>query len=185
MQVTYKALTLCICLLLAYGCAKKDTAFLISKGAIGPLNNTHNASQLDSIFVTDSVVTRSAEKDIVYVGGDSFLIYEKGGKHLFTATPSSKDSLKLIETIRIIDTRYKTDKGLGLGSTFKDLRDNYTISGIQNSINSVVVFVNEIDAFITIDKEQLPGNIRYNSNIQIEAVQIPDTATFKYFMLGW
>jgi len=121
----------------------------------------------------------------VYVGGDSFLIYEKGGKHLFSATPSSKDTLKLIETIRIIDPRYKTDKGLGIESTFKDLRDNYTISSIQNGINSVVVFVNEIDAFITIDKGELPANLRYDNNIKIEKVQIPDTAKFKYFMLGW
>ncbi|NER16138.1 hypothetical protein GWK10_02895 [Spongiivirga citrea] len=174
-----------MCLLLACGCAKKDTTFLISKGAIGALKNTNNASQLDSIFAADSVVKRSSKEDIVYTGGDSFLIYEKGGKHLFTATPSSKDTLKLIETIRIIDSRYKTDKGLGLESTFKDIRDNYTISGIQNSINSVVVFVNEIDAFITIDKKELPANLRYDSNIKIEAVQIPDTAKFKYFMLGW
>jgi len=185
MQLKYKAFTLCMCALLTFSCAKKDNSFLISKGAIGPLKNTNNASQLDSIFAADSVVTRSSKQDIVYVGGDSFLIYEKGGKHLFSATPSSKDTLKLIETIRIIDPRYKTDKGLGIESTFKDLRDNYTISSIQNGINSVVVFVNEIDAFITIDKGELPANLRYDNNIKIEKVQIPDTAKFKYFMLGW
>lgn len=185
MQSLVKAFTLCTIIFAITSCAKNDSRFLIAKGKIGDLTNLNYASQLDSLFSADSVVTRSSKDDIVYVGGDSFLIYEKGGSHLFTATPASKDSLKPIETIRVIDPRFKTEKGLGVESTFKDIRDNYTISSIQNSINSVVVFVNEIDAFITIDKKELPANLRYDSSIKIEEVQIPDTAKFKYFMLGW
>jgi len=49
----------------------------------------------------------------------------------------------------------------------------------------VVVFLKDSDIYITIDKQQLPENLRYDPNLSIKATQIPDNATFKYFMIGW
>ena len=83
------------------------------------------------------------------------------------------------------DSRYKTNKGLSVESTFKDLKKNYEISGIQTSIDAVVIFLKDSDVFVTIDKKELPENLRYNPNLTIEASQIPKKATFKYFMIAW
>jgi len=49
----------------------------------------------------------------------------------------------------------------------------------------VVVFLENSDVFLTIDKKQLSENLRYNPSLEIEASQIPDDAKFKYFMIGW
>ena len=46
-------------------------------------------------------------------------------------------------------------------------------------------YLKDSDVFITIDKKQLPENLRYNPNLTIEASQIPQGATFKYFMIAW
>ena len=65
------------------------------------------------------------------------------------------------------------------------MKKSYEISGVQNAINSVVVFLKNSDIYLTIDKKQLPENIRYNYNAKIEETQIPEEASFKYFMINW
>ena len=59
------------------------------------------------------------------------------------------------------------------------------ITNIQTTISSVVVFLEDSELYITIDKKELPEDLRYNSSLKIESSQIPDKAVFKYFMLGW
>jgi hypothetical protein len=180
-----KILTLvCLALVLSVNCKKeKDNTFLIAQDSIGRLNKTSLARDIEIIFDKDSVV-----KDTVALkfgnGAQKIKIYEKGGKHLLTLSPTS-DSIPSIENIRIEDSRYKTEKGIGLLSVFKDIKDNYSIKKVITSTNNVVVFVKESDVYFTIDKQELPSSLRYASSVNIEAVQIPDKAKIKYFMVGW
>ena len=95
------------------------------------------------------------------------------------------DPNALITNIQVFDERYKTEKGLHLGSTFKDVKANYTIDGVESTINSIVVFLKDSNIYLTISKKELPENLRYDPSATIEATQIPDDATFKYFMIGW
>jgi len=170
---------------LLVGCKKTQNPFAIQKQNIGLLTDSTQVKDLEMIYANDSVVK--------FIGGDEFTgdistidIYEKGGVKLLELTPSQAlDSTAVIENIRIMDDRYKTDKSISLISTFKDISENYTISGIDNLINSIVVSVNEINAAFTIDKEELPANARYDMNLTIEETQIPDTAKIKYFMINW
>ncbi len=166
-------------------CGKETDPFLISKGSIGSINQKTQMRQLDSIFANDSIVKLSQIKDAPETQGE-VEVYEKGGKKLMLLSPEDEtDPNSVISNIQIFDDRYITDKKLGKGSTFGDLKTNYEIVAIENAINSVVIFVKDSDFFITIDKKLLPESIRYNFNAKIEATQIPDDATFKYFMVGW
>jgi len=173
----------CLILLFASCEKEKDTAFLITKNAIGKLDKISLARDIEVIYENDSIVKDST---IVNSSNNSkkLKIFEKGGKHLLTLTPSS-DSIPTIENIRIEDSRFTTEKGVGLGSTFKDIRDNYTIRKIITSMNNVVILLKDSDVYFTISKEQLPSSLRYASSVNIEAVQIPDDAKLKYMMVGW
>ncbi|WP_420604310.1 hypothetical protein [Flagellimonas sp.] len=171
------SLVLGICLFIL-GCGEKDTTFLITENSVGPLLETTLVDDLESVFVQDSLV-----KDSVDPKTGKIKVYEKGGKHLLTFTPGS-DSIPTIGNIRVFDARYKTDKGVSLQSTFQDIQSNYTIKKIATTLNSVVIFPKESNLYFTIDKEELPSNLRYTSS-KIEAVQIPPTAKIKYLMLGW
>jgi len=84
-----------------------------------------------------------------------------------------------------MDSRYRTEKNVSLISTFKDIADNYTISRIDNLISSAVVSVNEINVSFTIDKNDLPANVRFDMDLKIEETHIPDDAKIKYFMINW
>jgi hypothetical protein len=174
-----------VIILLVFACKKEQDPFLISKQNIGLLTDSTQVKAIEAIYINDSIVKR--------VGGDEFTgaindieIYTKSGKQLLALTPSEAlDSTATIKTIKILDSRFITEKGITINSTFKDIEDNYTISSIQNTITNVVIFINEINVFITIDKKVLTGELRFNSDVKIEAISIPDDAKIKYFMIGW
>lgn len=166
-------------------CSTKSDPFLIQQGAVGNLTKEVQMKQIDSLFANDSIVKLSPVRGTLGTQGE-VEIYEKGGSKLLLLSPEDEnDPNSVISNIQIFDDRYKTAKGLHLGSTFKDVKANYTISDIETTINAVVVFLKDSDIFITIYKNQLPENLRYDPNVNIESSQIPDDATFKYFMVGW
>lgn len=171
--------------LLFVQCGKKSDPFLIQKGAVGLLTKDIQMRQIDSLFANDSIVKLSPIKDALGTQGE-VEVYEKGGVKLLLISPEDEnDPNSVISNIQIFDDRYKTNKGLHKGSTFKDVKTNYTISDIETTINAVVVFLQDSDIFITIYKNQLPENLRYDPSVSVEASQIPDDAKFKYFMVGW
>ncbi|OUR91451.1 hypothetical protein A9Q87_10865 [Flavobacteriales bacterium 34_180_T64] len=163
----------------------KIDLFKINKQNIGLLTDTTQVKDLEFIFSKDSIVK--------FIKGDEFTgdvndidIYEKGGKKLLSITPNQAlDSTAVIETVQILDSRFKTDKNISTLSTFKDINAAYKISRIDNLINSIVISVKEINASFTIDKKELPANLRFDMNMKIEKSQIPDSAKIKYFMLHW
>jgi len=166
-------------------CDKKNDSFSIQQGMVGNLSKDIQIRQVDSLFADDSIVKLSRERNALGTQGE-VEIYEKGGTKLLLLSPDDEyNPNSLISNIQVFDNRYKTAKGLHKGSTFKDVKANYTILNIETTINAVVVFIEDSDIFITIDKSQLPENLRYDPSANIEASQIPDDATFKYFMIGW
>ena len=173
--------------LLVVSCAteKKQDPFQIGKQHIGLLTDSTQVKDLKLAFPTDSIV-----KNIM---GDEFTgnvndieIYDTSGKQLLILTPTQAlDSTAVIKSIQIKDSRYKTTNNISTLSTFADIKKNYKISGISTLISSIVISVNEVNASFTIDKKELPANLQYDMNLKIEAVQIPDTAKIKYFMVYW
>lgn len=172
-------------LLICASCRKEQDPFEVSKQHVGLLTDSTQVKDLKLVFPNDSIVKR--------IGGDEFTgnknnieIFDKTGKQLLVLEPSEAlDSTSIIETVQIIDERFKTGKSITTLSTFKDIADNYKISRIDNLINSIVITVKSINASFTIDKEELPSNLRVDMDLQIEAANIPDNAKIKYFFINW
>jgi len=163
----------------------EENPFLITPTQVGPLKKEVKINQLDSIFQNDSIVRQTSGPDD-FRSTDEIKIFGEDGAALMSLEPLQEfDSTSTIGYIRILDARYETKNGLNVNSTFKDIMENYTISRIENTINSAVVFLDEINAYITIDKTQLPSNLRYDTDSKIMASQIPGNAKIKYFMIYW
>lgn len=171
--------------LLVTSCGKDQDPFLIQKRNIGNLTDSTQVKDLKIVFEKDSVVN--------YIGSNEFTrnintvdVYDKDGTALLSMSPAKRaDSTAVFRSVRILDPRYKTEKGISTSSTFKDIQNAYEISKIDNLINSIVVSVNDINAAFTIDKKELPANLRFDRNLSIEASQIPDNAKIKYFFIYW
>lgn len=181
MRTIFIFLSLLVCFV---QCKKeKDNTYLITSNSIGKLNINSLVRDLEVIYNLDSIV-RDTTRLIKGYGAKKIKIFEKGGNHLLTLTPTL-DSIPTIENIRIYDPRFKTEKGINVNSTFKDIKEKYTIGKILTALNNIVVILKNTNIYFTIDKKELPAAIRYNSNITVDEVQIPDTAKIKYMMIGW
>ena len=119
-----------LCLFLS-SCNKEQNPFEIGKQHIGFLTDSTQVKDLKTIYSNDSIVK--------FISGDEFIgsknnisIFEKGGKKLLILTPNQAlDSTSVIESIQIIDPRYKTAKNISTQSTFKELSSAYKISKIS------------------------------------------------------
>ncbi|MBQ4805050.1 hypothetical protein J8L88_19455 [Aquimarina sp. MMG015] len=177
-------LLVCISLLSCQNDKKQDP-FEISYNRIGHLTNTIKVSQLDSIYANDSIVKMSKNDNIMDVA-NTIEIYEKGGAKLLLLEPREENNPESsIESIQVIDPRYKTISGLSANGVFKDIKDNYSITKITNTLSAAVIFVDSIQASITIDKKELSSELKFNTDKKIEASQIPDSATIKHFIINW
>jgi len=171
--------------LLIVGCEKKPNPFSITPQSIGLLTKESKVSELETIYAADSIVK--------HVAGDEFTgntneieIYNKQGKALITLEATEQfDSTATIKSVRIIDTRYTSEKGLSVASTFKDIKENYKVSKISNTLGSVIITIDELNAFVVISKKELPSELQFDTTSVIEESQIPDTAKIKYFWLDW
>ena len=166
-------------------CKEEKNPFLVSNDAVGLLTRGMTIKKIDSVFSRDSIVKLYTQNDELPTQGE-VEIFEKNGTKLLSISPiTNNDPDALISNFQFFDPRYKTDKGLNLNSTFKDIKTNYKISNIETTISTVVLFLEDSDFFINIDKKELPENLRYNPNLEIDITNIPDEAKIKYFMLSW
>ena len=185
--MTTKYFGIIVFLILLTSCQKESqpNPFEIAKNRVGLLTNEIQLNQLDSIFANDSIANRKAGNQFLSKSNE-IEIYEKGGtKLLVLEAKDESDPTSTIENIQVIDSRYKTASGLSSGSTFKNIKDNYTISKINNTLSTAVIFVDSIQAYFTIDKKELPVTFQNSTDAKITVSDIPDTAKIKHFWISW
>ena len=159
--------------------------FQIKKGQVGHLTPKTTIQELDKIFANDSIISNLSEGalgDNLFQDDDEYMIYEKGGKHLLTITPKDQlDSTSTIKSIQIFDKRFKTDTGLSLSSTFLDINANNNINKVESTFSSATLFIDDLNATISIDKQEL--GLKAFSSQQVRKEQIPDLAKMKSFTI--
>ncbi|MGB5509299.1 hypothetical protein [Robiginitalea sp.] len=177
-----KLLFVCCTLFLFAQCSpEKEDPFLIQKDKVGKLMKTHKVSDLEALFQADSLIRDTTRLNM---GGNRKIeVFEKGGAHLLTLTPS-QDTTRTIESVWIRDPRYKTPEGIGLEATYGEIQKTYEIRKVVSSLNNVLVLLKDHPMYFTISREELPGALKY-SGTPVEALQIPDEARVKYLMVGW
>lgn len=171
--------------LLLIACQKQDDPYLITKDSVGLLTKDVQVRELDSVYANDSLVQAVNESEY-FSSSNEIRIYDKSGKQLLLLEPvQAFDSTSTIGYIQVLDPRFETAEGLSTQSSFQEVVENYTISRIENTLSAAVIFIDELNIYITIDKKELPPELRYDTETVIQASQIPDNAKFKYFMIGW
>jgi len=166
-------------------CGKESSPFLIDANKVGPLTRDSQISQLDSIFENDSIARKTSTSGSL-ASSNEIEIFDRDGTPLLILEPVQQfDSTSTIGYIQVLDPRFETAKGLSTESTFGDVVKNYSISRIENTLNSAVIFIDELNLYLTIDKKDLPTDLRYDTDMRIHESQIPDNAKIKYLMISW
>lgn len=159
--------------------------FQIKKGQVGYITKKTTIHDLNEIFKNDSIVVHLSEGALgnnYFQDDDEYMIYEKGGKHLLTVIPKEQlDSSSTIKSVQIFDRRFKTTSGINIGSNFLEVNANNTISKVESTFSSATLFIDDLNATISINKEEL--GLRAFSNQQVSKEQIPDLARINSFIL--
>ncbi|MGY6647449.1 hypothetical protein [Wenyingzhuangia sp. IMCC45574] len=164
-----------------FSCAtKEDTTIALNK--VGVLTNTTTIDKLEQLFVNDSIVSRLTEGEFgsnsIYVhDDDTHLVYKKGGELLLSISPVNQlDSVSKVKSITVLSDVYKTGAGVGISSTFKDLNIQHNIEKLEATFHLVTVFVKDINATFTMEKQAVGVNDFTLG--EIDKSQIPENATF-------
>ncbi|MFD2696735.1 hypothetical protein ACFSQ0_01920 [Mesonia sediminis] len=164
--------------------SKTDQSLLIQPNQIGLLQKDTPIYTLDSIFKNDSVVKRRINSR--FSSQDEFIVYSKEGRERLVLIPKNDfDSTSTVANIQIKDSLFHTAKGISIQSTFRKIQEHYKISRIENTLRTAVIFLNEQNLYLSIDKEFVSGDAKYNTNLPIAPSQIQDQATIKHLYLGW
>lgn len=164
---------------------QSESPYQISKNSLGKLTAHSTVQEVESLFPNDSVVRTNLSNRFKTQKQD-IEIYNKEGQLLAVLEPrKNNDSTSTFKQARVVGEVFKTNKGFGPKSTFKDMYENYTISSIQNAISNVIVSVDELGIYASINKKHLPAELRYDLDLSINETQIPDDAPFQYFWLSF
>jgi hypothetical protein len=175
--------TIVVFSLLIVSCNNNDK-FKIEKGKVGHINTKTTIKDLDKIFKNDSIVKNLSEGalgDNYFQDDDEYLVFEKGGNHLLTITPKEQlDATSTIKSIEIYDARFKTELDIHLNSTFAEI-NLVNKPRVESTLSSVTLFLDDINATIAIDKEELGFKNMNTQKVTLE--QIPDLAKMKSFVV--
>lgn len=161
-----------------------NNKFKIAKGKVGLITTKTTVKELGKIFEKDSIVANLSEGalgDNYFQDDDKYMIFEKGGKHLLTIIPKEQlDSTSTIKSIEVFDTRFHTKEGITLNSNFSEINASNRLRP-ESTLQSVTLFLDELNATIAIDKEEL--GLRDFSTQKVSLEQIPDLAKMKSFVV--
>ena len=151
---------------------------LIVKSQLGKINKSTSIEELDKMFKNDSIEKFTADSDLIR----EYRVFGTDGKQNLVFIPlRQNDSIKGLELVKIYSDVYTTEKGISTSSTFGEISGNYTINKIEPSFSAAILFIDEINATISLDKKDL--NLDEFDMRPISQGQIPDEASVKYITL--
>lgn len=127
--------------LLGNSCSQSDD-FLIDNDRAGLFHKTMTAEEAWQVAQKNYTVKKSA----ISLEGDDYLAYEvySGSELLLKLQPACEGDCQL-SRIWVYSDRFKTNNGVGVGSTVSDLSEKYTFDYLESEGFAICIFVKELD----------------------------------------
>ena len=159
--------------------------FLVTNKGVGIFDKGMTVNDVLKLVGNDQI-KKVVDLDDYENAYDDYQYFDSNKNHLLTLTPEYQDDKKSkINRILIKDKRYKTNKKIGLSSTYADLKGNYQITDYSPDLEHIVLTVDELNAWFSISKSQLLENWWVDNSKTIDISKIPDNATFDSFVIWW
>ncbi len=160
--------------------------FLVEKGNVGGITSETTQEDLTVLFENDSVgVVESnggLSREALAPKEEEYIIYSKSGEKLLKVSFKSLDDLtKKVSSVQLLSADYETKEGISLASEFEDILAMYKIGKIETTLTSATLFIDELNATISIDKQELGLNIFSREKIVVD--QIPANAKIKFITI--
>lgn len=152
-HIMKKMIIVAMSLLFAFNCYAQDNEYLLDTDKAGLFTRNMDLENALELAKTRYVV----EKSSISLEGDDYDVYniKLDGQLLLRIEPYCESDCK-IWRIWVHSDLYKTDKGIGIGSTIEDIQVHYTVDFLQTEgEGSVFIHLNENDIGFEIDHQAL------------------------------
>lgn len=162
---------------------KDKVRYLITEDQVGNLNKETQIHELKTVFPDDSIVNRNNSSD--FSNRNEIVIYSKEDqRELLRLHPKVNfDSTSTIGTVQVMDTIFRTEKGLARGVDFEVLHKNYTIERIENTLGTAMLFLKGSNIYVDIDKREIAEPVQMG--VKIQPSQIKRKAKIKHLWIAW
>jgi hypothetical protein len=172
-----RLIAILIAAILFVQCGQENNT-LIQKNQLGKINKSTSIAELDKMFKNDSIEKFPKDTELIR----EYRVFGQNGKQALVFNPLvQNDSIKGLELVKIYSDAYVTEKGISTSSTFGEISGNYTINKIEPSFSAAILFIDEINATISLNKKDL--NLDEFDMRPIREDQIPDEASINYITL--
>lgn len=152
---------------------------LIAKNQVGPINAQTSINEVKALFKNDSVVSHKSEgalgnndlEEVAYV-----YVFDKSSQEkILRITPRNPtEESTEIKSVTVYHPRFKTDNGISVESPFEQIRLNEHIEKTGTTFTRILLYLDEINAVIHLDKSVLNEN---NINLkEVSLDRIPNKA---------
>ena len=160
--------------------------FLITPDAVGPIKKGMTVKEVMDFLPKNQIKKVIGYGEFGDPEYDDFEIYDGLGNHLLTITPYGKaDLTREINRVLVLDDRFRTGSNIGLGSNYKDIKKAYPNLNASPDMDVVVLALDELNAWISINKKLLPSDWWDNENKQVLLNKIPLDANTNIFVIWW
>ncbi len=118
-----------------------DSTYLISDGKVGKLEINMDAAKLSSIFPAEKMKVKKSSS-----GDDEYATYKIYGdnKKMAIEIESLCADICMVSRISVFSSQYKTLSGVGVGSSFAEVKKNYSMKYIIGGEgNNIMIYVKE------------------------------------------
>lgn len=155
-----------------------QNSHLVAKEKVGKITKKTTERDIYNLFKSDSIVTDTVAP-LSSLDEKRLKIFSKEGKKQLEVTFTKQDSLFAINNVQLFSDEYKTKKGISIRSNFNDVHKNYTINSVEATFSSIILFIDELNTTISINKSQ--AGIPQFSTQKVKLEQIPDATKINYF----
>jgi len=169
--------------------AKKGTGytfdnFHVSENRVGIFSKGMTVSDVYNSIPKEQIKKKVGYGEFADDTFDDYEIYDSDGRKILILTPKQSGSTNSeIRRISILDKRFKTTEKIGLNSTFGDLSKYYSTSKISPDREHIIVDIEHISAWFSIEKTELMEGWWNGSGI--DKTKIPNSAKFDGVTIWW
>jgi hypothetical protein len=169
MKKSVISLGLLLLVLLVSAQRYSDSTWVIGVGHIGKITINMNEQKLNKIFSSEQI-----KKENTSDNGDSYALISislKGDTKTAFELETMCIDICIVSRVSLYSDKYKTVKGVGIGSTVADLKKNYNLLTVKGSEKGFMIFVDELPqtAFVV----KVPG-LRAVDEKSYKITEIPD-----------
>ncbi len=153
---------------------------------VGIFDDTMRIKDILQLIPTNQIQKKEGKGEFAEDSYDDYEIYTENGQHLLTLTPKNIDNLEQkINRVLIKSPFFETEKGISAKSTYKAIKEAYTINKIEPTREHIVLIIDELNANFGIAKTKLQQGWWNNTTKTVNADKIPDDAQIDSFILWW